>query len=70
MKVLFLPSQAVPAPAELAAHAKERNQYPIPNAVFIPEGLVRAVDRVFELRFPFLCVCLPCRGYVEVRSQQ
>src|SRR5258706_8279669 len=70
MNVLFLSSHAMPAPADLAAHPKGRNQKPMPNAVPIPEGPVRALDQVFELWLPFQHVRLRSRSGVEVWSHQ
>src|SRR5258707_10858487 len=63
-----LSSHAIPAPNDLAAHAKVRNQKRMPNAVLIPEGPVRALDQVFELRLPFQRVCLASRS--DIRSPQ
>src|SRR5882672_4442961 len=70
MNVLFLSSHAMPAPADLAAHEKDRNQKRMPNAVPIPEGPVRALDQVFELWLFFQRVRLRSRSGVAVRSHQ
>src|SRR5215831_978235 len=68
MNVLFLSTHAIPLPADLAAHAKDRNQNSMTNAVLISEAPFRALDQVFELWLPFQHVCLRSRS--DVRSHQ
>src|ERR1041385_418907 len=70
MNLLFLPSHAIPAPADFAARAKDRNQYWMPNAVLITESPIRALDQIFELWLSFVRVCLRSRSGMEVRSHQ